>query len=260
MPSRRASRSSARGALQRACVRAQLLVLGAQRRRPRARLLLRLAVRSRPSVRSGPDVEVEHEREDDRAAPSGPGGPSGCGVRHGPCRCAFVRRAAAPSSATDSQLSAEHRAARELGVAAERLLDAQQLVVLRHAIRARRRAGLDLAAAGGDGEVGDRRVLGLARAVRHDRGVAGRRAPCRSPSSVSVSVPIWLTLMRIELADAGVDAALQALGVGDEQVVADELDLVAERARSAPSSRPSPPRPCRPRSRRSGSGAARSAQ
>ena len=41
-------------------------------------------------------------------------------------------------------------------------------------------------------------------------------------------VPIWLTLTRIELAMPLVDAALQALAVGDEQVVADELDLVAE--------------------------------
>ena len=47
-------------------------------------------------------------------------------------------------------------------------------------------------------------------------------------SSVSVSVPIWLTLTRIELADAAVDAALQPLGVRDEEVVADELDRVAD--------------------------------
>ena len=50
-------------------------------------------------------------------------------------------------------------------------------------------------------------------------------------ASVSVSVPIWLTLIRIEFADAGVDAALQALDVGHEQVVADELDLVADARR-----------------------------
>ena len=64
-----------------------------------------------------------------------------------------------------------------------------------------RRAGLDLAAVGGDGEVGDGRVLGLARPVRHDRGVAGAVARSTA-SSVSVRVPIWLTLTRIELADA----------------------------------------------------------
>src|SRR4051794_20628694 len=44
-------------------------------------------------------------------------------------------------------LGAEDRAARVGGVAAQGLLDAQQLVVLGDAVRARRRAGLDLAAA-----------------------------------------------------------------------------------------------------------------
>src|SRR5215211_6804508 len=59
---------------------------------------------------------------------------------------------------------AEDGTPRVLGVRAQGLLDPQQLVVLRHAVRARGRAGLDLAAAGGDGEVRDRRVLRLARA------------------------------------------------------------------------------------------------
>ena len=47
-------------------------------------------------------------------------------------------------------------------------------------------------------------------------------------SRVSETVPIWLTLMRMELATFCFDALLQALGVGDEEVVADELDVVAE--------------------------------
>src|SRR5258707_8412011 len=49
---------------------------------------------------------------------------------------------------------------------AEQLLDADELVVLGEPVGARERAGLDLPAIGGDGEVGDGRVLGLARAVR----------------------------------------------------------------------------------------------
>src|SRR5262249_9102004 len=55
----------------------------------------------------------------------------------------------------------------EGGRLAEVLLDAQQPVVLRHPVRTGRGAGLDLAAVGGHGEVGDGRVLGLARTVRH---------------------------------------------------------------------------------------------
>src|SRR5262249_27965086 len=49
---------------------------------------------------------------------------------------------------------------------AELLLDADELVVLGEAVGARERAGLDLPAIGRDGEIGDRRILGLARAVR----------------------------------------------------------------------------------------------
>ena len=42
-------------------------------------------------------------------------------------------------------------------------------------------------------------------------------------SSVSESVPIWFTLMRIELATPRSMPRAEALGVGDEHVVADEL-------------------------------------
>ena len=49
------------------------------------------------------------------------------------------------------------------------------------------------------------------------------------------------------------DPALEALGVGHEQVVADELHAVAEPLGERTPRRPSRPRPARPRSRRSGS-------
>src|ERR1041385_3337277 len=54
---------------------------------------------------------------------------------------------------------------------AELFLDAEQLVVLRDAVGARQGAGLDLARVRRDRDVGDRRVLGLARAMRHDDAV-----------------------------------------------------------------------------------------
>src|SRR4051812_6663234 len=57
---------------------------------------------------------------------------------------------------------------------AQLLFDAQQLVVLRDAIGARRRSRLDLSGVRRDREIGDGRVLGLAGAMRDDRGVAGR--------------------------------------------------------------------------------------
>ena len=43
-----------------------------------------------------------------------------------------------------------------------------------------------------------------------------------------MSEPIWLTLTSSALAWTAGDAALEPLDVGDEQVVADDLDLVAE--------------------------------
>ena len=48
-------------------------------------------------------------------------------------------------------------------------------------------------------------------------------------STVSVSVPIWFTLIRIAFAAPLADPALEALGVRHEQVVADELRAVAQR-------------------------------
>src|SRR5579862_8332014 len=60
------------------------------------------------------------------------------------------------------------RAARILRFVAQPGLDAQELVVLRDAVGAARRAGLDLAGVGGNCEVGDEGVLRLAAAVRDD--------------------------------------------------------------------------------------------
>src|SRR5690606_14271917 len=74
---------------------------------------------------------------------------------------------------TWSLAALDHRVAGILGRRAELLLDADQLVVLGQAIRAGERTGLDLTAVERDGEVGNGRILGFTRTVRHDRGVAG---------------------------------------------------------------------------------------
>src|SRR5579871_5142605 len=74
----------------------------------------------------------------------------------------------------------DRAAAREAGGVGELLFDAQQLVVLGHAVRARRRARLQLPGVDRDGQVRDGRVLCLARAVRDDGPVARRgREPDR---------------------------------------------------------------------------------
>src|SRR2546422_8190166 len=48
----------------------------------------------------------------------------------------------------------------------------QEPIVLRDSFRPCRRPGFDLAGPGGDGQIGDERVLGFARSVRDHRGVA----------------------------------------------------------------------------------------
>ena len=78
------------------------------------------------------------------------------------------------------------------------------------------------------------------------------RCAISTDSSVSVSVPIWFTLTSTLLAGALLDAVANALDVGDEQIVADQLHAVAQRLGQRRPSRPSRSRPCRPRSTRSG--------
>ena len=84
-------------------------------------------------------------------------------------------------------------------------------------------------ARGADGEIGNRRVLGLAGAVRDDRACSRRRAPSAIASSVSVTVPIWLSFTSSALAMPSAMPSLEDLRVGDEHVVADQLHLRAER-------------------------------
>src|SRR5207342_1231162 len=60
------------------------------------------------------------------------------------------------------------------GIAPQLLLDPEQLVVLGDAIAAAQRTRLDLRGRGGDRDVGDGGVFGLARPVRDDRRVMRR--------------------------------------------------------------------------------------
>ena len=105
-----------------------------------------------------------------------------------------------------------------------------ELVVLRRPVGARRRARLDLPGAERDREVGDRRVLGLAGAVRHHGRVAAR---LREPHRLDRlgQRPDLVHLDEDRVADAALDPLAEPLRVRDEEVVADELDAVAELAR-----------------------------
>src|SRR5579862_2826345 len=143
-------------------------------------------------------------------------------VRRGPCASTMFLRL--PAGARESAPARIRRASAQL------LLDPEQLVVLGDAIGARRRAGLDLTGAERDGEVGDRRILGLAGAVRHHRRVAVRlREPHRGDRLGERADLIHLDEDRV--GDAAVDPVLQTRRIGDEDVVADELDARAEALR-----------------------------
>ena len=73
--------------------------------------------------------------------------------------------------------------------------------------------------------------------VSPERWVTIADQPARRASAiasiVSVRVPIWLSLMRTELAPPSSIAASDPIGIGHEQVVADELDRRRRAARSA---------------------------
>ena len=74
-------------------------------------------------------------------------------------------------------------------------------------------------------EVGDEGVFGLAGAVGDDGRVAGLRRPVSMASRVSVTVPIWLSLIKIALATPSSMPALQKRRVGHEHIVAHQLHL-----------------------------------
>src|SRR5919108_6095060 len=81
---------------------------------------------------------------------------SSTALRHG---SATMKLATLKTTSPPRRCGLLHRRSTEIaGRGAELLFDAQQLVILRQAIGTRQRSRLDLAAAGGDGEIGDRRV------------------------------------------------------------------------------------------------------
>ena len=110
---------------------------------------------------------------------------------------------------------------------AELFLDAEELVVLGDALSAVGGAGFDLASIQSDDEVGDGGVSGLARTVGDNSGPAGVLGHLDGFDGLGEGADL------IELDEDGVssvlfNALLDDFGVGDEEVVADELNLAAE--------------------------------
>src|SRR4051812_8201084 len=109
----------------------------------------------------------------------------------------------------------------------ELFLDAQQLVVLRDAFAPGRRTGLDLSAVGRNGEVGDRRVLGLTRAVAHHARVPIAVREADRVERLGQSADL-VDLDEQRVAGTLADATREPLRIRDEDVVTDELDAVSE--------------------------------
>ena len=78
-------------------------------------------------------------------------------------------------------------------LAAQFVLDAQQLVVLGDQIAAAERAGLDLAGAGGHGQVGDGGVLRFSAAVADHAGVTGLLNPGSPARATPSKLPVTKT-------------------------------------------------------------------
>jgi Helicase subunit of the DNA excision repair complex len=114
-----------------------------------------------------------------------------------------------------------------LCVVAEFFLDAEKLVVFCKAVGAGHRAGLDLAAVGCDCEICEGGVLGFARAVGSDSGVMVAVSELDGVQSLGQGADL-VQLDQDAVSATHLDALFKILDVGDEEVVADELDFLAE--------------------------------
>ena len=108
------------------------------------------------------------------------------------------------------------------------LLDAQELVVLGEALRLGDRADLDLPAGGADREVGQSRVLGFAGPRGDDGAIPRGLRPLHHRERLADGADL-VHLHEHRIGRAARDPAFEAFEVGGEEVVADDLQAVAER-------------------------------
>ena len=94
-------------------------------------------------------------------------------------------------------------------------------------IGACQRAGLDLPAVRRHRQIGDGRVLGLARPVRHHRRVTGALRHLDRGQRLGQRADL-IDLDQDRVRDALADALRQACDIGDEQIVADKLAAPAD--------------------------------
>src|SRR5437867_4971527 len=113
------------------------------------------------------------------------------------------------------------------GISTELAFYPQEPVVLGDAIRTTQRAGFDLCSRRRYREIGDRHILGLPRAVGDHRRVTrlGRHLDCRQGFAQRADL---VQLDQNGIRHAAIDALFQDFRIGDEEVVAHKLHLIAE--------------------------------
>src|SRR5882757_3300453 len=124
--------------------------------------------------------------------------------------------------------SGKNRATGKFCRGAEFFLDAQKLIVFGDAIGTGSGTGFNLARAGGDGEIGDKGVFGFAAAMRNDGVVSVFARKFDSVDRFGDAADL-IELDENRVGNAFVNATREALGVGDEKIVADELDFLLGR-------------------------------
>jgi hypothetical protein len=116
------------------------------------------------------------------------------------------------------------------GGIAEIFLDPQQLVVLGDTVGTGQRTGLDLAGIEANGDIGDGAVFGFTGAMRDHRGVASALGHFNGSKGFGQGTDL-VDLDQDGIADALLDTFLEDLGIGDENVVANDLHGLAQGAR-----------------------------
>src|ERR1700682_1567630 len=145
----------------------------------------------------------------------------------GYCRARISAAKMKARNRTESAQLVERLAPGITGDVTEIFLDAQELVVFRNAVRARQRTGLDLTGVGADRDVGDQAVLGLARTMRDDRCIARAHGHAYRCEGLRQG-PDLVDLDQDRIGDTFGNALFENLGVGHEQIVADQLHFLAE--------------------------------
>lgn len=116
--------------------------------------------------------------------------------------------------------------ASEDGSVAKSLLNAQDLVVLGQTVGAARRARLDLTGAEAAHQVSNKVVLGLTAAVGHHHAPSRALRHVRGLDGLGDGTDL-VHLQQERVAQLLVDTGLDALRVGDEEIVTDDLNVLA---------------------------------